>query len=309
MLIIGLFSAGMSPGFSYPPLSDAITRLVEKGERDWIYTTINSGTSIGIILSAPAALYFLSDWRLCMLTFAAISAVVTIWNWFIMPVGPFVENTIHARWPITAGWLVNGRSIPLFLSAFLFGCSSAIYWVFSPDFLVNTMHKSEYFVTMFWLFLGLAGLLGATAGSLVRQLGLRLAIYCMLSGYAISLLLFIGLPTSSAAVLASSALFGVTFIAVTGIYGVWSMRVFAERPSAGFGLVFLLISIGQFLAPVAGGAFAEMFNAQVMFITAALIGLSCLLFLPNTAMTRMSPEKEITGPSPEQCGSEQRHPW
>ncbi len=281
MLIVGLFAAGMSPGFSYPPLSDAITRLVAERDRDRIYTTVNSGTSIGIIISAPAALLFLNDWRLCLLTFATISAVVTVWNWMILPNGPFTRNSLHDRWPITFRWLVNKHSVPLFVSAFLFGISSSIYWVFSPDLLVNNQGRSQEFVTLFWLLIGLAGLTGALTGQLVHRLGLYQASIVAISAYIISLVIFVMLPNNDAAMLISAAYFGGAFIAVTGIYGVWSMNVFAERPSAGFGTTFLLISVGQFAGPFAGGHLANLVGTDLLFAAAAVVGLICLGFLPK----------------------------
>ena len=51
----------------------------------------------------------------------------------------------------------------------------------------------------------------------------------------------------------SGALFGSTYIMLTGIILIWSVSVFHERPSAGLGAAFLLIAVGQvFGAPIAG---------------------------------------------------------
>ncbi len=281
MLIAGLFAAGMSPGFSYPPLSDAITRLVSAESRDWVYTIVNSGTSIGIIISAPAAIFFVADWRLCLFSFSAFSAIVTVWNWTIIPVGPFVENRIRSRWPITVDWLVNNQSIPLFLSAFLFGVSSAIYWVFATELLTNHSGNSKQFVTMFWLTIGVAGLFGGIVGTVITRAGLARTVFWGLLIYAVSMLLFAIQQYSDGLVFVSAALFGASFISVTGIYGVWSMNVFSERPSVGFGAVFLLISVGQFVAPIAGGYFAHLFGIEMLFVVALLVGLPCLVCLPT----------------------------
>ncbi len=280
-LVFGLFAAGMSPGFSYPPLSDAITRLVDASQRDWIYTTVNSGTSIGIVISAPAALLFFADWRLCLFAFAISAAFVTIWNWQVMPVGPFIDNSIQSRWPVTFSWLFNAKSTPLFLSAFLFGVSSAIYWVFATELLTNSSGYSKFFVTMFWLAIGVAGLSGALIGIVLKKIGLFIATIAGLMIYNLSLILFVIQSSLEGLIFVSAALFGASFISVTGIYGVWSMHVFSERPSAGFGAVFFLISIGQFIAPVAGGYYARMFGIEALFVLAVIIGISCLVFLPK----------------------------
>jgi len=53
---------------------------------------------------------------------------------------------------------------------------------------------------------------------------------------------------------ASTALFGSTYIALTGALLVWSVDVFREKPSAGLGAAFLLIAVGQLAgSPAAGG--------------------------------------------------------
>jgi hypothetical protein len=53
---------------------------------------------------------------------------------------------------------------------------------------------------------------------------------------------------------ASAALFGSTYIALTGALLVWSVDVFREKPSAGLGAAFLLIAVGQLAgSPAAGG--------------------------------------------------------
>jgi hypothetical protein len=55
----------------------------------------------------------------------------------------------------------------------------------------------------------------------------------------------------------SAALFGSTYIMLTGIILVWSVSVFQERPSAGLGAAFLLIAVGQVFGALAAGAVAE----------------------------------------------------
>ena len=75
----------------------------------------------------------------------------------------------------------------------------------------------------------------------------------------------------------SGALFGSTYIMLTGIILVWSVSVFHERPSAGLGAAFLLIAVGQvFGAPIAG-ATAGVVGLVVTFW--AFAGLAILLAL------------------------------
>jgi hypothetical protein len=54
------------------------------------------------------------------------------------------------------------------------------------------------------------------------------------------------------------------------------MYVFHQRPSMGFGVVFLIISCGQFLGTIASGYMIEIFNHSITFFASA--GVGCLLF-------------------------------
>jgi hypothetical protein len=77
----------------------------------------------------------------------------------------------------------------------------------------------------------------------------------------------------------SAALFGSTYIMLTGIILLWSVSVFQERPSAGLGAAFLLIAVGQVFGALAAGAVAGAAGLVVTFwafagvaVAAALIG-------------------------------------
>ena len=71
----------------------------------------------------------------------------------------------------------------------------------------------------------------------------------------------------------SAALFGSTYILLSGVVLVWSVSVFRERPSAGLGAGFLLISVGQVAgSPVAGAlAGATSLPAAFFAFSAAVV--------------------------------------
>ena len=56
LLAVGVVLAGTSPGLAYPPLSDAVMRLVSKPHQGRTYTAINFGTSVSVIIAGAAAL-------------------------------------------------------------------------------------------------------------------------------------------------------------------------------------------------------------------------------------------------------------
>ena len=75
----------------------------------------------------------------------------------------------------------------------------------------------------------------------------------------------------------SGALFGSTYIMLTGIILFWSVSVFHERPSAGLGAAFLLIAVGQvFGAPIAGAVAAA---AGMVVASWALAGIAVVATL------------------------------
>jgi predicted MFS family arabinose efflux permease len=77
---------------------------------------------------------------------------------------------------------------------------------------------------------------------------------------------------------ASAALFGSTYIMLSGVVLVWSVTVFRERPSAGIGAGFLVISLGQVVgSPIAGtlteatGFIASFFAFAAAAVLTALV--------------------------------------
>src|SRR5215211_6693938 len=80
---------------------------------------------------------------------------------------------------------------------------------------------------------------------------------------------------------ASAALFGSTYIMLTGIILVWSVWVFHERPSAGLGAAFLLIAVGQVFGALTAGALAGAAGLVVTFWAFAAIAVVTALISPR----------------------------
>jgi len=56
ILALGVAIAGVSPGLAYTPISGLIAALVSQSRQRTIYAIVNSGTSLGVVLSAPLAI-------------------------------------------------------------------------------------------------------------------------------------------------------------------------------------------------------------------------------------------------------------
>jgi hypothetical protein len=79
----------------------------------------------------------------------------------------------------------------------------------------------------------------------------------------------------------SGALFGSSYIMLTGIILIWSVWVFHERPSAGIGAAFLLIAVGQVLGTPIAGAVAGAAGLVVTFWAFSGIAVLAALISPR----------------------------
>jgi len=259
VLALGVLAAGSSSGLASPPMSEAVARSIRPGLQDRANTLINSGTSIGVALSGPAALLLAEQWRLAWAAFASIGLLVLVWNTRVMPPkavsGGSLDETEAGEVPrLSVRYLIGAKSVLLYAAATGVGFASAAYWTFSRDLVVQTGDLSVAGSTLFWTVIGVSGIAGGLAGDLVRRLGLARAFRASLLCMAAAVGLLAAAPNVLLLAYLSATLFGSTYIMLTGIVLVWSVTVFHERPSAGLGAAFLLIAVGQIL----GSLIAEM---------------------------------------------------
>ena len=113
------------------------------------------------------------------------------------------------------------------------GFASAAYWTFSRDMVVRFGDLSGTGSTVFWVVIGVSGLAGGLAGDLVQRFGLSGAFRVSVLSMAAAIGLLAAAPGVLLWAYSSAALFGSTYIMLTGIILVWSVWVFHERPSAG----------------------------------------------------------------------------
>jgi predicted MFS family arabinose efflux permease len=268
ILALGVFVAGASPGLSYPPFSDVIVRHTELSRQNSVYAWINSGTGFGVAFAGPLALFAGGDWRLAWLVFAVIAFSVTIWNAATLPRRSV--HLEHAR-PRVSVWILMDRTARgLFVAAFLFGIVTAVYWTYAVE-LLTMLTGNPRDAILFWIVLGISGVTGCFAGGLVDRWGLRAAYRALavLVGTAIGTLPL--LVETRLGIYVSAACFGVGFIVMTALFGMWSMRLFRQAPSIGFGFTFFLISLGQGVGPVLSGFLIPVVGHSALFFAAGLL--------------------------------------
>lgn len=298
VLAVGVLVAGSSTGLASPPMGEAVVLRVPEKKQDRSNTLINSGTSVGIAVSGPAALLVAEQWRAAWAAFAVIGVGVLAWNALAMPRKPLQESVAAAAYPdsrnnpehraedsaeattpaLSPSYLFGRRSAPLFVGAAGMGFASAAYWTFSRDLVVQVGGMGEAGSTLFWTVMGVSGLVGAAAGDLMRKFGLGAALKGSLLVMAAAIALLAAAPGVLPLSYLSAALFGSSYIMLTGIILVWSVAVFSERPSAGLGAGFLLIAVGQAVGSPVAGALAGTTSLTLAFLAFALVtGLTALL--------------------------------
>ncbi|WP_299477344.1 MFS transporter [uncultured Roseibium sp.] len=277
-LAFGVFLAGTSPGLAYPPFSDVIVRHTEPSRQNTIYAWINSGTGFGVAFAGPLALFAGGDWRLAWLLFASLALTITFWNYWTLP--RHSPRPANAKAAISPRFLLQRAARPLFVAAFLFGIFSAVYWTYAVELLWMLTGQSNDAI-LFWIVLGVAGVTGCFAGGLVNRWGLQRTywILALVVGSAVATLPYlIEIPHG---IYISSAFFGSGFIVMTALFGMWSMRIFREAPSIGFGLTFFLISLGQGVGPVLGGFTIPVMGHPMLFVVSGLLCCGLALFSPK----------------------------
>ena len=258
VLALGVLVAGSSSGLASPPMGEAVVSSIREELQDRANTLINSGTSIGVALSGPAALLVAEQWRAAWAAFALVGGVVVAWNAVVMPRKPVSDRRSEEATPadvprLSVRYLIGPGAVPLFVAATGVGFASAAYWTFSRDLIVKAGDLSVTGSTLFWTIIGISGLAGGLAGDLVQRFGLARAFRASLLCMAAAIGLLAAAPGALLAAYSSAVLFGSAYIMLTGIVLVWAVFIFRERPSAGLGAAFLLIAVGQvFGAPVAG---------------------------------------------------------
>lgn len=295
-LAVGVTLAGCSPGLAYPPLSDAIKQLCRADKQSRYYAIINSGTSVGVMVSGPLALIAGPRWQLAWLCFAFIALIATVWNLLIMPgatrgtAHPTSLDKKHAQEPLL---MLLRRKLKekavrrLLLGALLFGLVTSVYWTFSVELIAGENSLSETGSVIFWMVVGIAGVAGGLAGELVTRFGLAKVLKWATLAIATSIALLTMVSEGMLMLTMSAVVFGATFILITALYGIWSINCFPEAPSTGFGLTFFLISAGQLISPTLAGVGAELWSMAGVFHVTAIACLGILLLLPAQDVRRM----------------------
>ncbi|GGP08416.1 MFS transporter [Oceanobacillus neutriphilus] len=277
VLGLGIFLAGLSTGFSSPPYADIVSTEVEIKLQNQTNSWINSGTSIGTAFTGAIAIFMVDSWRETYLIFALIAVLVLIVNYKALPKHNIAKKKIAVGFT-KKEWL---RSVQLILASLFIGISCSAYWTFSRDFMINLENVPPYLGEWFWVMIGVAGLLGGTAGVFINHFGLVSAYRISIFILSTSSLILGTFPDNNILGFLSPILFGSSYIFMTGVLIVWGISVFKVNPSFGLGVPFLLLALGQAAGAIFSGQIAGLSGYDTLFVSASIIGYLTLAFKPR----------------------------
>lgn len=271
VLAAGVLVAGSSTGLASPPLAAAVARWVRADVRDRAQTVVNAGTGVGVVLSAPIALALFGQWRLAWALMAVLTAAVTALIAWAIP-----SSTDEARGSVPPAARRPGTAA-LVAASLLTGFGSVAVWTFGRELAGGLGDTTSVVV---WTVLGAAGVAGAFGGDLVARVGLPTAWRVATLAMAGATLLY-GLASDAvAAVLIAAAVFGATYIALSGLLLLWATRVYADSVSFGVALSFFAIAAGQAIGAPAVGTLAEKAGLPTAFAIVAVIGAAATAVRP-----------------------------
>jgi predicted MFS family arabinose efflux permease len=90
-------------------------------------------------------------------------------------------------------------------------------------------------------------------------------------------------PDSTLALFTAATFFGASYIVLTGVLLLWSIRIYPGRSAFGVGLTFLMIAVGQTVGAPLVGVVTDGSGAKAAFLICAGVGLLGALVRPAAA--------------------------
>lgn len=284
-LAVAILLAGTSTGLASPPMAQAVSRSLTVPRQGRANTIINAGTSLGVAISGPVAFLATGQWRLAYAAFAVAALLNALLLLISIPharAGDVVSMNSHQN-AERPGGLLRPPTLTLIVAATGMGTASAAFWTFSSDVLITLWHFEQATANIVWILIGVAGLVGGAAGDLITRFGLNLVHRSSLAALACALGMLVLVPSNLAAALVAATLFGAAYIMLTGVYLVWGIRLYTDRPAIGLGLPFLMIAVGQIIGSPLAGYLISSRGYFVCFIAFALIAMATALIGCRTA--------------------------
>lgn len=270
VLAAAVILAGAGAGFATPGLVTLIESNVESRRQENAQTIVNSGTGAGLVAAGVLLILVAGQWRL---GWAAIAAVVVLSTIATLRSDHKKAAAVPAPRPGRKELALLGRPL---IAAGLAGAASAAVWTFGRTILAAGTGKEVYSIGA-WMVLGAFGMLGAGAGSIVQNWSLRTAWTVTAALMSAATLLLAAAPGFPAVAYGAAALFGASYIALSGVLIVWAVRILPGNGSAGTVALFIALAVGQAAGSVGLGAILRPESPLTAFGIAAAVGVLAIL--------------------------------
>jgi predicted MFS family arabinose efflux permease len=299
----GIFACGMCTGLMMPSLTSAMQAVVKRAMHGRVTAVMNAGTSIGVVVAVPAALFLVGQWRLAYISFAILAGIGMLAAWFFIPSVSRVQPADAEPAP-AIGIIQWTQLIRLSLFAFSMGFIASGYWVFAPDLVVNLSSLPADQTGWLWLAVGLAGLSGAVISDLSDRNGPAITHALALVTLSASLALLAASPGQLFLAIISAMVFGVAYMSLSGLYLLTGIHLLPGRPSVGPVLPFLAIALGQAAGSPAIGLAIKHLDYGHAFALFSTFGLFIALLSPLYPRhfaheDQEAPQESGSGTSPE----------
>ncbi|KGE02762.1 MFS transporter [Pseudohaliea rubra] len=279
LLGAGVFACGIFTGLMMPALTAGMQAMVDRSMHGRTSSVMNAGTSIGVMVAVPVALFLAGDWRLAYSGFAVLAALGVLAAGIWLPaVSRITPADAAPPPPVTA--LQWWRLSRLSLFAFIMGFVSAAYWVFAPDLVVATEALPPAATGALWLAVGLAGLGGAAVADLADRNNPAITQALMLMMLAASLSLLAASPGQIVLAVFSAMVFGLAYMSLTGLYLMTGIRLLPGRLSLGPVLPFMAVALGQAAGSPVVGVLVGYLGYTDAFSLFAVLGIIAALLSP-----------------------------
>lgn len=289
MLAVGVLIAGASTGFGSPAYGEVVAQKIQKPFQDPSNTWINAGTGFGVMVSGPIVLLFSGHWKMVYFLFTLIAFAVLIWNFVNIPKMKQIDKINQRQFSFQKADMK--KSVFLVVASLITGISTAMYWTFAKDFVSNEGDLSSFTTTIFWILIGLSGIAGGVAGSIIERLGLVKAYRFTVLVIFLSMMILAFFHSEAILVYISGLFFGSSYVFFTGVILVWGVRLYPQQSSLGIGLPFLTLALGQIIGSAIGGSLIQWTGYGTAFVVFGLIGLSVIPMKPKGSTQKMSERK------------------
>jgi predicted MFS family arabinose efflux permease len=274
VLAVSVVLAGAGAGFATPGLVTLIERNLAPARQENAQTIVNAGTGAGIVVAGILMLLTIGQWRLGWAAMAAMVALATVATLRAdrsahqghvadPPARVRARDLVPLAWPIAA--------------AALAGASSAAIWTFGRTVMAAARTGEETYSIVAWMVLGAFGVLGATAGKIVRVWSLRTAWISTTVVMAGATIVLGAAPGAPLAAYVSVALFGAGYTALCGVLIIWAARVVPGRASEGTAALFIALAIGQAAGSAVLGLLFDPAAPVLAFAVAGALGILAVL--------------------------------